>query len=266
MSELAHDEFVTVYGSVGSESEQSNSFTALTAVADVGSVSSATSRSDPASKANTGPKDKKVVFGPGGVTMDSTEFEAGVVDQRSIAAQATHQVDPGQDSRGHGARGDAFPPRGPLVASKSTKAASMGAPPLRVISGQAVGAELPASTGRYGSADPAVCGHPNPQLKARANAKTKWWTCLACGMRFQRFQWQDHPPHAQEKMGMGRHCDLSFEEMPDDYAQWAIREYEVNGESMHPQLRRFCLWHIAQEQADSVRLPASLAAPSTTAL
>eukprot|EP00971_Amphidinium_carterae_P352038 6492395-Amphidinium_carterae.2 len=151
-----------------------------------------------------------------------------------------------------------------VVASKSTKATSVPSP-LRVLSGQAVGAELTVSTGRYGSADPAVCGHPNQQLKPRANAKTKWWTCLACGMRFQRFQWQDQPPHAQEKMGMGRHRDLSFEEIPDDYAQWAIREYEANGESMHPQLLRFCLWRISQEQTESVRLPTSPAALPLTA-
>eukprot|EP00971_Amphidinium_carterae_P315984 6281040-Amphidinium_carterae.1 len=120
LSELSHDEFVTVYGSMGSESESSNSFTSLTAKADVGPIRSTTSRSDPSSKAVADPQDQTVVFCPGGVTMDATELEAGVVDQRSLAAQATHQVDPCQDSREHGARGDSFSPCGRLEEYQSS--------------------------------------------------------------------------------------------------------------------------------------------------
>eukprot|EP00971_Amphidinium_carterae_P239900 4762557-Amphidinium_carterae.1 len=57
-------------------------------------------------------------------------------------------------------------------------------------------------------------------------------------------------------MGVGRHSQLRFMDVPSSYAQWALREYEEVGSDMHPQLQRFCQWQLLQEQRKVQNKPA----------
>ena len=51
------------------------------------------------------------------------------------------------------------------------------------------GDPLPASKSRFtGRGDPASCIHRVDWLKARGNQALKWWTCGACGSRWQRIK------------------------------------------------------------------------------
>eukprot|EP00971_Amphidinium_carterae_P280939 5577359-Amphidinium_carterae.1 len=79
-------------------------------------------------------------------------------------------------------------------------------------------------------------------MKARSNGKTCWWTCISCGSRWERMDYSPAEPSPHEIMGVGRHSQLRFLDVPSSYAQWALREYEEVGSDMHPQLQRFCQW------------------------
>ena len=53
-------------------------------------------------------------------------------------------------------------------------------------------------------------------------------------------------------MTLGRFKGTAYKDVPENYAQWASREAEENGDNMHPDLRRFVNWWRAAKKTDKM--------------
>jgi len=120
-----------------------------------------------------------------------------------------------------------------------------------------VGKTLPPGEGKkdqqHFTHDPLMCQHPSHLMKARGGKdNNKWWTCAACGSRFERTLLKDYEPQMgslttdQDLITFGRLMGQTYRHAWDHhqpYCQWILRTAE-EGDS-HPQLKRLAMY-IAQ--------------------
>jgi len=102
--------------------------------------------------------------------------------------------------------------------------------------------------------DPLICQHPSDRLAARGG-KDKWWTCLACGNRFDRIPLSEFEPTQgapvsdKDLITFGTHMGHTYQHVwnkHQGYCQWVLQTAEM-GDSSTP-LRRFATYIAQMEQ------------------
>eukprot|EP00971_Amphidinium_carterae_P256588 5094884-Amphidinium_carterae.1 len=77
-----------------------------------------------------------------------------------------------------------------------------------------MGSRLISSTGRSANFPVETCLHPPHMIQARANGKSKWWTCKSCGARWNRMDLVQGNPTGVDIVGFGKHQQLRTIETP----------------------------------------------------
>jgi len=116
-------------------------------------------------------------------------------------------------------------------------------PPRRIINGEVVGRPL-APGGGPRTMEPNLC--PHHQMKARGNRNSKWWTCLECQSRWDRYTYveTDQAPQGTDVLTFGCHQGRMFEDVmlsEMTYCEWILQTIE-NEPDTCPGLRRFAMY------------------------
>ena len=112
----------------------------------------------------------------------------------------------------------------------------------RVIKGQAVGLRLISGGGKEDKKkahmDPAICQHPEEDMKERGNKGSKWWFCAKCMSRWVRTDLAlvnsaTPEPNSQDLVTFGKHMGRTYEQVLQDpsYCNW-IMDTVAQGESI----------------------------------
>ena len=111
--------------------------------------------------------------------------------------------------------------------------------------------------------DPIVCQHPSGQMFGRGGKDDKkWWTCVACGGRWDRvplaYYELTSAPKCRDILTFGKHAGQTFDwaylnDMA--YCQWIMMTME-SGDSSCPQLKKFARYLATREARDPGDIPA----------
>ena len=116
--------------------------------------------------------------------------------------------------------------------------------PSRIVQGELLGAPLRRGTGAA-RLHPTQCDHPETSVKARANAKAKWFTCLQCQARWERKSLEPMEITTEHDFLLfGCHKDKTYGEMRQhhpSYCKWVLRTTELETDTC-PMLMRFASW------------------------
>ena len=111
--------------------------------------------------------------------------------------------------------------------------------------------------------DPIVCQHPSAQMFARGGKdEKKWWTCTACGGRWDRvplaYYELTSAPKCRDILTFGKHAGQTYDyaylnDMA--YCQWIMMTME-SGDSSCQQLKKFARYLATREARDPGDIPA----------
>ena len=81
--------------------------------------------------------------------------------------------------------------------------------------------------------DPELCQHNPNSIAGRGNKQQGWWTCLACGTRWERIPLDDYHKdqsiQGTDKVNFGQHCGRTYQEVYQDhpkYSNWVLETLE----------------------------------------
>jgi len=130
-----------------------------------------------------------------------------------------------------------------------------------------VGKELESAKGakdtKKHTHDPVMSQHPSDQMCGRGGkADQKWWTCTACGIRWERIPLAHFEltsaPKCRDVLTFGRHAGKTYDFVylnHASYCQWILMTTE-SGDDACPQLIKFARYLATREARDPGDVPA----------
>ena len=113
--------------------------------------------------------------------------------------------------------------------------------------------------------DPLICQHPSDKMFARGGrGDQKWWTCAACGARWERTPLSHYEVHSsaqsngRDLVTFGQHAGKSYDTVyanHPSYCNWILQTAET-GDDKSPQLVKFARYLATKEARNPDDIPA----------
>jgi len=110
--------------------------------------------------------------------------------------------------------------------------------------------------------DPSVCQHPSHLMKGRGGKNDRWWTCIACGSRWERLPLthfeENEAASDRTVITFGQYMGATFGgiwKKDPQYCNWIMSTVE-SGDKHCSQLKKFAQYIAQREQRQAEDTPA----------